>query len=44
MGLIEPFKAAWVVNAVEKALDDLGRIKYSGLANKVFNEVYFNDL
>lgn len=45
MGLIEPYEAAWVVNAVELALDELGRVKYSGLANKIFNEVFFsNDL
>ncbi len=41
MGLIEPNEAAWVVNAIEKALADLGRIEYTGKANKIFNEIYF---
>ncbi len=43
MGLIEPYEAAWVVNAVEKALEELGRLKYEGKANRVFNEIYFQD-
>ncbi len=41
MGLIEPHEAAWVVNAIELALADLGRITYSATAAKVFNETYF---
>ncbi|BCD62954.1 phosphoserine aminotransferase [Nitratiruptor sp. YY08-26] len=43
MGLIEPNEAAWVVNAVEKAMADLGRIEYRGVANKIFNEIYFSE-
>jgi aspartate aminotransferase-like enzyme len=42
MGLIENYEMNWVVNAVELALDKLGRRKYDGTASKVFNEVTFN--
>ena len=41
MGLIAPYEMAWVLNAVELALDSLGRRSYDGAANRVFNEVYF---
>jgi len=41
MGLIENYEMAWVVNAVELALDSLGRRKYDGSANKIFNEITF---
>ncbi len=43
MGLIEPYEAAWVVNAIERALAELGRVEYSGVANKIFNEIYFSE-
>lgn len=43
MGFIEPYKAAWVLNAIEMALADLGRIRYDSVANKVFNEIYFRE-
>ena len=41
MGLIKDYEMAWVVNAVELSLDKLGRRKYDGTANKIFNEVTF---
>ncbi len=41
MGLIKPYEMAWVVNAVEVALDQLGRRTYDGTAGKVFNEIFF---
>jgi len=41
MGLIQNYEMAWVVNAVELALDKLGRRKYDGTANKVYNEITF---
>jgi aspartate aminotransferase-like enzyme len=41
MGLIKDYEMSWVVNAVELALDKLGRRKYDGTANKIFNEVTF---
>ena len=41
MGLIEPYESSWVVNAVELALDRLGRRGYDGTASRVFNEIYF---
>lgn len=41
MGLISNYEMAWVVNAVELALDKLGRRVYTGEANRVFNEIMF---
>ena len=43
MGLIEPYEAAWVVNSIEKALADLGRVEYKGVAAKIFTELYYNE-
>ena len=36
MGLVEDFEAAWAVNAVELAMDELGLRAFDGTANKVF--------
>ena len=41
MGLIPVYESSWVVNAVELALDELGRRKYDGTANRIFNETYY---
>jgi aspartate aminotransferase-like enzyme len=41
MGFIEPYEIAWVVNAVEQVLSNLGRRSYDGTANRIFNEVYY---
>ncbi len=41
MGLVAPHEAAWVVNAVELALDGLGRRPYDGTANRFFNAIYY---
>ena len=41
MGLVEDFEAAWVVNAIEKAMCDLGIRKFDGTANRVFTDGYF---
>lgn len=41
MGLISNYEMAWVVNAIELALDKLGRRRYDGTANKIFNEITF---
>ncbi|MCK4875474.1 MAG: alanine--glyoxylate aminotransferase family protein [Sulfurimonas sp.] len=43
MGLIPVYEMAWVVNAVELSLSKLGRRAYDGRANKVFNEILFQD-
>ncbi len=43
MGLIKPYEASWVVNAIELALSDMGRREYDGSANRVFNEIYFKE-
>ena len=44
MGLIKPYEASWVVNAIELALADLGERSYEGVASKIFNETYFKEL
>ncbi len=41
MGLIPVYESAWVVNAVELALDELGRRVFDGAASRMFNETYF---
>lgn len=43
MGLIKPYEASWVVNAIELALDELGVRTYDGSANKIFSEIYFKE-
>jgi len=44
MGLIPVYESAWVVNAVELALADLGRRDFDGTASRVFNESYFKEI
>lgn len=44
MGLIEPYEIVWVVNAVELALQRLGRRDFDGTASRVFNETYFSSV
>ncbi len=39
MGLIDHSDMSWVVNSIELALCDLGRLKYQGIASKVFNNI-----
>lgn len=41
MGLIPVYEMAWVVNSIELVLAKLGRRKYDGTANRVFNEIFF---
>jgi len=41
MGLIPTYESVWVVNAIELILHRMGRLEYSGLASKVYNETYF---
>ena len=43
MGIIEVYEAAWVVNAIELALADMGIRRYDGTANMTFNKRYFGD-
>jgi aspartate aminotransferase-like enzyme len=40
MGLVGDFEASWVVNVIEKALDDLDIRPFDGIANKTFMEFY----
>jgi len=39
MGLVADHEACWAVNAVEKALDDLGIRTFDGTANKTFMKI-----
>jgi len=41
MGLLEPYEMAAVVNAVELALDKLGRRTFDGAASRMFHEIYY---
>jgi len=42
MGLVADYEAVWAVNAVEKALDELGVRTFDGTANKIFMESNFS--
>jgi len=37
MGLIQPYETAWVLNALELILDEIGIREYDGSANKIFS-------
>jgi len=39
MGLVADYEASWAVNAVEKALDELGIRAFDGTANRIFMEI-----
>ena len=41
MGLVAPYEASWAVNAIEKAMDELGIRTFDGTANKTFMQGYF---
>jgi aspartate aminotransferase-like enzyme len=41
MGIIPVYESAWVVNAIELALAQIGRRAFDGTASRVFNETYF---
>lgn len=41
MGLIPVYEAAWVVNAIELAMDKLGVRSYDATASAVFNKIYY---
>ena len=41
MGLIPVHESIWVVNSIELTLHRMGRVEYTGLASKVYNETYF---
>ena len=40
MGLIENSDMLWVVDSIESALEDLGRVKYSGIGAKVYSQTF----
>ncbi|MDR1008494.1 MAG: alanine--glyoxylate aminotransferase family protein [Campylobacteraceae bacterium] len=44
MGLIAPYEMAWVLNAVELSLDELGIRDYDGTANRVFVSKIFKGM
>lgn len=39
MGLVADYEAVWAVNAIEKAMDQLGIRTFDGTANKIFMEI-----
>ncbi len=41
MGLIPTHESIWVVNSIELILHRMGRLEYSGVASKAYNEAYF---
>lgn len=41
MGLVEDFEAAWVVNAIELAYDELNLREFDGTASKLFSQTMF---
>ena len=41
MGLIAIYESTWVVNSIELILHRMGRLEYTGIASKVYNESYF---
>jgi len=41
MGIIPIYESVWVVNSIELILHRMGRLEYTGLASKVYNETYF---
>jgi len=43
MGLVEDYEAAWVVNAIELALDQLKIRTFDGTASKVFSQIMFKE-
>jgi len=38
MGLVQDYETAWTLNAIEMALEDIGRRPYDGTANKIFTK------
>ncbi len=38
MGLVKPYELSWTLNAIELALDELGRRAYDGTANAIFTK------
>lgn len=41
MGLVQEYEAAWTLNAIEMALDEIGRRPYDGTANKIFTQTMY---
>ena len=38
MGLVQVYETAWTLNAIELALDELGKRPYDGTANRIFTD------
>ncbi|MBL0687042.1 MAG: alanine--glyoxylate aminotransferase family protein [Sulfurospirillum sp.] len=38
MGLVDDYKTAWTLNAIEIVLEEIGRRSYNGTANKIFTK------
>ena len=41
MGLVNVYESAWTLNAVELALEELGKRAYDGTANRVFTQAFY---
>ena len=41
MGLISVYETAWALNAIELALEELGRRAYDGTANRIFTQAFY---
>ena len=44
MGLVQGYETAWTLNAIEMALEEIGRRPYDGTANKIFTKEFYNDI
>ncbi len=41
MGLVNVYETAWTLNAIELALEELGKRAYDGTANRVFTQAFY---
>ena len=41
MGLVKVYETAWTLNAIELALEELGKRAYDGTANRVFTHAFY---
>ena len=41
MGLVQSYETAWTLNAIEMALDELGRRSFDGTANRIFTQEFY---
>lgn len=41
MGLVQEYETAWTLNAIEIALEEIGRRPYDGTANRIFTQEFY---